>query len=44
MNSFFQYLDTIVNYIDNQESHHQSKTFKHEVHEFINKYGFQLLK
>lgn len=38
------HLDTVVNYIDNQESHHQSKTFKHEVDEFINNYGFQLLK
>ncbi|MEJ0103506.1 MAG: IS200/IS605 family transposase [Bacteroidota bacterium] len=33
-------LDKVRKYIDNQESHHQKKTFAEEYEEFIRKYGF----
>ena len=31
-------------YISNQEEHHKKKSFKEEYDEFIQKYGFQVLK
>jgi hypothetical protein len=34
-------LDAVRAYIDNQQIHHQKKTFMEEYNEFINKYGFQ---
>jgi len=34
----------VVRYIKNQEKHHTKKTFSDEVDEFIDKYGFQLIK
>ncbi len=37
-------LPTVVSYINNQEVHHAKKTFVDEVNEFMNKYGWQLIK
>lgn len=37
-------LDKVRNYIKNQETHHQKKTFQDEFDEFIAKYGFELFK
>ena len=37
-------LDIVRNYIKNQETHHQKKTFQDEYDEFIIKYGFGLYK
>lgn len=37
-------LDTVRNYIINQENHHKKKTFAQEYDEFIQKYNFQKLK
>ena len=37
-------LDIVRNYIKNQETHHQKKTFQDEYDEFIIKYGFVLYK
>jgi len=37
-------VDTVRNYIRNQEDHHKKKSFKEEYDEFIQKYGFQVLK
>jgi len=34
-------LDTVRNYIKNQEEHHSKKTFQEEYDEFIRKYGFE---
>lgn len=34
-------IDTVRNYIKNQEKHHQKKTFELEYEEFINKYKFE---
>ncbi len=34
-------LDTVRNYIINQENHHKKKTFAQEYNEFILKYNFQ---
>jgi len=34
-------LDTVRNYIKNQEEHHSKKTFQEEYDEFISKYGFE---
>ena len=36
-------LDVVRNYIDNQESHHQQKSFQDEYQEFISKYPFSSL-
>ena len=33
-------LNRVKRYIDNQEQHHQKKTFQEEYDEFIAKYGF----
>lgn len=37
-------LETVRNYIRNQEKHHLHKTFQEEYDEFISKYGFQKFK
>jgi len=37
-------VQTVVNYIKNQEEHHAVKTFSQEVDEFVSKYGFSLVK
>jgi putative transposase len=37
-------IDIVRNYIKNQEAHHQKKTFKDEVEEFVAKFGFVLHK
>ena len=34
-------IDTVRNYIKNQEEHHKHKTFQQEYDEFIIKYGFK---
>ncbi|GAB4497774.1 MAG: IS200/IS605 family transposase [Saprospiraceae bacterium] len=34
------HVETVRNYIKNQEEHHRSKTFEEECHEFMEKYGF----
>lgn len=34
---------TIVKYINNQENHHQKKSFNDEVHEFMKKYDWQII-
>ena len=35
---------TVRKYIQNQEKHHQTKTFAEEYDEFIEKYGFQVFQ
>ncbi len=35
-------LDTVRNYIKNQEEHHKHKTFQQEYDEFITKYQFKV--
>ena len=37
-------LNDVINYINNQEEHHKSKTFGEEYDEFINKYEFRIIK
>ena len=37
-------LDRVREYIKNQESHHEKKSFQQEYNEFIEKYGFQKFK
>ncbi len=37
-------VDTVRNYISNQEEHHKKKTWDEEYNEFITKYGFKVLK
>ena len=34
-------IDTVRNYIKNQESHHRHKTFQEEYDELISKFGFK---
>jgi REP element-mobilizing transposase RayT len=34
-------IDAVRGYIDNQEKHHQKKTFTEDYEEFISKFGFQ---
>ncbi|HEX4851270.1 MAG TPA: IS200/IS605 family transposase [Puia sp.] len=36
--------DKVREYIKNQEEHHRKKTFEEEYNEFIDKYGFEILK
>jgi REP element-mobilizing transposase RayT len=36
--------DSVRAYIDNQEVHHQNKTFAQEYEEFMTKYRFQLMQ
>lgn len=38
------HVDSLKNYIANQEVHHKSKTFDEEVHDFMKKYGWQIIK
>ena len=38
------HVQRVINYINNQEKHHTKKSFSEEVDEFMNKYGFQLIK
>lgn len=37
-------IESVRNYIKNQEKHHQKKTFVEEYQEFIEKYNFEKLK
>ena len=37
-------VEAVRKYISNQEEHHKKKSFKEEYDEFIQKYGFQVLK
>ncbi len=37
-------VDKLRDYIKNQEQHHKKKTFQQEYDEFMDKYGFSLLK
>ena len=37
-------VETIINYIKNQENHHSKKSFQEEVDEFMTKYGWQAIK
>ena len=37
-------LNTVINYIKNQEQHHSKKSFDDEVNEFMTKYGWQTIK
>ena len=37
-------LETVKNYIKNQEKHHSKKSFQQEVDEFMKRYGWQLIK
>ena len=37
-------LEQIINYINNQEKHHATKSFNEEVDEFMKKYGWQIIK
>jgi len=37
-------VDSVREYIKNQEEHHKKKTFAEEYEEFIKKYGFNLMK
>ena len=37
-------IETVRNYIRNQEEHHSKKTFQNEYEEFIVKYGFEKFK
>jgi len=34
-------VETVTNYIKNQEAHHSKKPFNEEVNDFLNKYGWQ---
>ena len=34
------HIETVRNYIKNQEEHHRNKTFEEECQEFMEKYGF----
>lgn len=34
----------VVNYINNQESHHAKKSFSEEADEFMTRYGWQIIK
>jgi putative transposase len=38
------HVQNVIRYIKNQEKHHTQKTFSKEAGEFIDKYGFQLIK
>ena len=37
-------VDSVKKYISNQEDHHKKKTWEEEYNEFINKYGFVIIK
>jgi len=38
------HLEVVRNYINTQEDHHQKKSFNEEVNEFMEKYGWVLVK
>jgi putative transposase len=40
----YSQLDMVRKYIQNQEQHHKIKTFQQEYNEFIEKYGFEIIK
>jgi len=37
-------VETVINYIKNQEKHHSTKSFDDEVNEFMTRYGWQTIK
>ncbi len=37
-------LESVRNYIHNQESHHSKKSFSYEINEFMEKYGWSFVK
>ena len=37
-------LETVINYIKNQEKHHSTKSFDDEVNEFMTRYGWAAIK
>jgi putative transposase len=37
-------VETVTRYIQNQEKHHAKKSFDDEVNEFLEKYGWELIK
>jgi putative transposase len=37
-------VETVINYIKNQELHHAKKSFNDEVQEFMTKYGWQKIE
>ncbi|MDB5138306.1 MAG: transposase [Mucilaginibacter sp.] len=37
-------VETVINYIKNQEKHHSKKSFEDEVNEFMTKYGWEIIK
>ena len=37
-------ISTVISYINNQENHHQKKSFDEEVEEFMTRYGWQLIR
>ena len=37
-------VETVINYIKNQENHHTKKSFDEEVNEFLEKYEWELIK
>ena len=37
-------VETVINYIKNQEQHHSKKSFNEEVEEFMIRYGWQIIK
>ena len=38
------HIEAVRNYINSQEEHHKKKTFTEEVNEFMEKYGWELIK
>ncbi|MDF2431288.1 MAG: REP-associated tyrosine transposase [Mucilaginibacter sp.] len=36
-------VETVINYIRNQEKHHSKKSFEDEVNEFMTKYGWEII-
>jgi len=37
-------VETVANYVKNQEQHHSKKSFDDEVQEFMTRYGWQIIK
>lgn len=37
-------VETVTNYIQNQEAHHSKRSFNEEAEEFMNKYGWQIIE
>jgi len=40
----YSQVNKVRDYIKNQEEHHRKKTFQEEYDEFINKYGFEIVR